>query len=260
MNNRLSPSSSLPEKNEAECVSENAEFEALKRSNAELEAFALVAAHELVSPLRMTANYLTLLIRRHVDALPEEGKEYARRALEGVTRMDALVKTLLDFSTRGESEPPFVSVDLNVVAAKAVETLRANIIERNAAVFIDALPFVTGAADELCELFVTLFANAIKFSEDAPVVRVCAEENGGMVTVRVSDNGIGVDESEREHIFALFKRLNARSRYAGAGIGLAIAKKIVTRHGGRIWIEANNAEGRGSAFLFTLPNAPPKRS
>ncbi|GEO82341.1 PAS domain-containing sensor histidine kinase [Pararhodospirillum oryzae] len=227
--------------------------EELRRSNQELEQFAYVASHDLQEPLRMVSSYLGLLKRRYGDCLGADADEFIGFAINGAHRMQALIHDLLQFSridTRGNPLAPVASAEC---VRLATENLRIAIDEADAVIETGPLPRVLADGAQLTSLFQNLIGNAIKYrsSERRPHVRVGAEQKGENWEFHVTDNGIGIDPRFAEKVFMIFQRLQTRERYEGTGIGLALAKKIVERHGGRIWLEG--AEGVGTTFRFTLP-------
>jgi two-component system, sensor histidine kinase and response regulator len=227
---------------------------ALQRSNVELEQLAYVASHDMQEPLRMIASYLQLVAQRYDDKLDADGREFIAYAVDGAKRMQALINDLLAYSRVGTKARPFERVDCAAVAATAIAHLRVAIEESGARVTYDALPPVQGDATQLLQLVQNLLGNALKFHGDAPPrVHIGCEAMDGQWCFSVSDNGIGIAPEYFDRIFGLFQRLHGRREYPGTGIGLALCKKIVERHGGRIWVES--AEGRGSAFKFTLPRS-----
>jgi PAS domain S-box-containing protein len=229
-------------------------IEELKRSNAELEQFAYVASHDLQEPLRMVSSYMQLLEERYRDQLDQEAKEFIDFAVDGAERMQRLIQDLLAFSrvgTRGKNPEP---VESQEVLEKALHTLQLRIDENEAEVHNPALPRVLADSNQLGQVFQNLIGNALKFrGENPPRIDIAVETTGKTAQFSVSDNGIGFDDKHAERIFVIFQRLNNRTDYEGTGIGLAICKKIIERHGGRIW--AKSDLGRGSTFLFTLPLA-----
>jgi light-regulated signal transduction histidine kinase (bacteriophytochrome) len=203
-------------------------------------------------PLRKIASYLQLISKRYQGRLDADADEFIGYAVDGAKRMQALINDLLAFSRVGTKARPFAPTDCNLIMQTAVADLQFAIEECGARVQIDELPTVMGDATQLSQLFRNLLSNAIKFRRDEPPnVHVCAEPAGSLWRFAVSDNGIGIAAEYFERIFVIFQRLHGRSHYAGTGIGLAICKKIVERHGGQI--EVRSVPGQGSTFAFTLP-------
>lgn len=228
--------------------------EQLERSNKELERFAYVASHDLKEPLRMVSSFCELLKERYADKLDETADQYIDFAVDGAQRMHGLIDDLLQLSRAGTDELEGVAVDLNVVVSNVEHNLLAQIAEAGAELRYHNLPTVHGDPTLLVQLFQNLISNAIKFRTDAPpVVEIAAIEGAEGCTVSVKDNGIGVDPAHHERMFEVFKTLHARGKYDGNGIGLSICRKVVERHGGRLWIESSL--GSGTEFFFTLPTA-----
>ncbi len=224
----------------------------LLRSNAELEQFAYVASHDLQEPLRMVTGYTQLLVKRHRAQLNGNALEYCDFIVDGAKRMQGLIADLLTYSRVGTKGQPFAPVPAEEVVKRTLQTLAVAIEESAAQVSCDTLPTVVGDEGQLGQLMQNLIANGIKYRNgQAPEIHIgCVRQNDDWL-FSVRDNGIGIDPQYAERIFILFQRLHTREEYDGTGIGLAICKKIVERHGGRIWVESE--VGKGSEFFFTLP-------
>jgi light-regulated signal transduction histidine kinase (bacteriophytochrome) len=228
---------------------------ALARSNAELEQFAYVASHDLQEPLRMVSSYVELLQERYGTQLDANAHKYIDYAVEGATRMQALIAALLEYSrvARKAYEPRPVALERAI--ERALFNLRVSIQEAGAVIRHDALPAVMADADQLAQLYQNLIGNALKFRRAGvtPEITLGATSDGLYWNLAVQDNGIGIEPRYAERIFAIFQRLHTRTEYPGTGIGLSICKSIVERNGGRIWVESER--GKGSTFRFTLPKA-----
>jgi signal transduction histidine kinase len=226
--------------------------EELARSNRDLEQFAYVASHDLQEPLRMVATYTQLLAERYQGKLDVNADKYIHYAVDGALRMQTLVQDLLAFSRVGRQGNDFKLVDCNEIVQAALKNLHASIHESGAEIVCGDLPLLVGDSSQLAQLLQNLIGNAIKFrGSERPMIRVNAEQQGRDWVFSVADNGIGIAEEYADVVFVIFKRLHGREEYPGSGIGLAICKKIVEQHGGRIWVESQL--GRGSSFKFTLP-------
>ncbi|MCW5874453.1 MAG: PAS domain-containing protein [Anaerolineales bacterium] len=224
----------------------------LERSNQELEQFAYVASHDLQEPLRMVSSYMQLLESRYKDKLDDDAKEFISFAVDGATRMQRLIQDLLAFSRVGTRGRAPEEVDSAVSLAEALQNLSVRIQENGARIQQGKLPTVFVDRNQLTQVLQNLVGNAIKFrAEREPIIKINAERRGHFYEFRVEDNGIGFDQKHAERIFVIFQRLNSRELYEGTGIGLAISKKIIERHGGRIWVESQ--PGQGTTFYFTLP-------
>jgi PAS domain S-box-containing protein len=231
----------------------------LARSNAELEQFAYVASHDLQEPLRMVASYMHLLEKKYKDRLDADANEFIGYAVDGAKRMHALIEDLLTYSRVGTTAKPLEPTDCSTVVQAALNSVRVALEESGAHFSCDELPTVMGDATQLTQLFQNLIANAIKFRRDQPPeIHIGAEPENELWRFSVQDNGIGIAPEYFARIFVMFQRLHGRTAYPGTGIGLAICKKIVERHGGRIWVESPGK--RGSVFKFTLPRAPDKEA
>lgn len=227
-------------------------IEELERSNKELEQFAYIASHDLQEPVRMVGNYTQLLERRYKDKLDKKALEYIDFAVDGAQRMQQLITGLLKYSrivTHARENSP---VDCNLVLASVQKNLELSIRESSARITSEVLPTVMADEVQLIQLFQNLISNAIKFkrSTEIPEIHFCAVQKNENWLFSVRDNGIGIDPQYGERIFQIFQRLHTRSEYPGTGIGLAVCKRIVERHGGKIWMESelNN----GTTFYFTF--------
>jgi PAS domain S-box-containing protein len=224
----------------------------LVRSNDELQQFAYVASHDLQEPLRMITSYLELLERRYKGQLDAKADRFIDYAVDGAARMQILIDDLLRYSRVGSRSYSFAQVDCAVVLQYVLRNLQVAITESNAIVTYDALPEVNADITQLTQLFQNLIGNAIKFRrEDPPQIQIRVERTNGKWLFSVRDNGIGIESQYADRIFVIFQRLHNRTDYPGTGMGLAICKKIVERHGGALWVEST--PNRGSTFYFTLP-------
>lgn len=246
-----------------EDITERKEFEralldrndALARSNAELERFAYVASHDLQEPLRMVSSFTQLLARKYKSKLGGEADQYISFAVGGAQRMQHLINDLLAYSRVGASHKQHVAVDCSSILHQVLLSLDVAIKEGNGSVIVDPMPVVNGDPVQIGQVFQNLIGNGIKFRRDVPpLVHVsAARRDDGMWEFCVKDNGIGIDNEYFERLFIIFRRLHTAAEYPGTGIGLAICKKIIEQHGGRIWVASR--PGEGSVFSFTLPGA-----
>lgn len=223
----------------------------MQRSNAELEQFAYVISHDLQEPLRMVSSYTQLLAKRYSNRLDADADEFISYAVDGARRMETLLHDLLEYSRVGTRGKPFSLVNCEHVVEQSMANLKIAIEECGASVTYDVLPTVMGDEGQLVRLFQNLIGNAIKFRRDEPPqVHVSAQRRHHVVTFSVRDNGIGIDPQNSGSIFDIFRRLHTREEYPGTGMGLAICKKIVERHGGHISVQSQ--PGEGSTFSFGI--------
>ena len=223
----------------------------LERSNAELQQFAYVASHDLQEPLRMVTAYLGLLKKKYGDQLDGKAKDYMDIAIDGGLRARGLIQDLLEFSRVGSQAKVFRPTNMEKVLAKALENLMIRIGENNALITHDHLPTIMADDSQMTQVMQNLIGNAIKFhGTEPPMVHISCKDEGTEWCFSVSDNGIGIDPQYRDKIFVLFQRLHARNEYEGTGIGLAICKKIIELHGGKIWFDSR--PGSGTTFYFTV--------
>lgn len=225
----------------------------LERSNKALEHYAYIVSHDLQEPLRMVSSYLQLLQRRYEGQLDEDADDFIGFAVGGAHRMRAMINGLLDYSRVGTRSEPFQSTDCGAALDHALANLEIAIEESEAQITHDDLPTVMADETQLVQLFQNLISNAIKFRRDdaIPRVHISVERQGNRWVFGVEDSGIGIDSSQFERIFQIFQRLHSQKDYEGTGIGLAVCRKIVECHGGRIWVESE--PGKGATFRFTLP-------
>jgi len=227
---------------------------ALKRSNLDLEQFGYVASHDLQEPLRAVAGFVRLLEHRFPEKLDPKMREYIDGAAEGAARMERLIMDLLSYARLSTEARAFTPANLGAPLNAALRNLQFSILSAKAAVTHDPLPVVPVDESQMVQLFQNLIANALKFrSPQAPQIHIGARPEDSRWVCWVRDNGIGIEAQYFERIFQVFQRLHTRNKYPGTGIGLAICKKIVERHGGQIWVESQ--PGQGSTFYFSLPVA-----
>jgi light-regulated signal transduction histidine kinase (bacteriophytochrome) len=226
----------------------------LARSNNDLEQFAYVASHDLREPLRTVSGFVQLLQKKYADQLDAEARAFIGYAVDGAARMETLIKDLLAYARLGTRGREPVPTDAGAALRQVLDNLHESIRETAAEITHGELPAVRADPSQLTQLFQNLIGNAIKFRGEAPPkIHVDASRDGDGWRFSVSDNGIGIEPKHQEQIFEVFRRLHRREQYEGTGIGLAICKKIVDRHGGRIWVESE--PGQGATFSFTLPTS-----
>lgn len=223
----------------------------LKRSNLELQQFAYVASHDLQEPLRMVSSYTQLLERKYADQLDDDANEYINYAVDGANRMQKLIKDLLDYSRISTKVQPSVEINCNQLLKDVQSNLSNAITDSEAKIEIEELPVLIGDESQLTRLFQNLIGNAIKFViAKSPEIKVSCVENENDWQFSIKDNGIGIDEKYSERIFVIFQRLVGKEEFEGSGMGLAICKRIIERHDGKIWLEST--PGEGTEFFFTI--------
>jgi PAS domain S-box-containing protein len=227
----------------------------LKESNEELDAFASAAGHDLQEPLRMVVSYLQLIEKRYVKSFDQDGREFLAFAIDGATRMKALISDLVEYSRIETLGKPFKKINANEVLKRAVKNLEVTVKESKVKITSDELPEVWSDEVQFGELLQNLLANAIKFGVRANTphlrIHVGVQTRKGEFVFSVADNGPGIDKKDFKTIFLIFKQLGNKSIVEGSGVGLAICKKIVKRHKGRLWVESE--PGRGATFYFSIP-------
>lgn len=229
-----------------------ATMENLRVSNRDLEQFAYIASHDLQEPLRMVANYMQLIERRYKDKLDQDASDFIGYAVDGVVRMQQLIDSLLNYSRLQTRKRPFEMVSLDLVLQRVLRDMEGRVLETGAQITADPLPQVYGDALQIGLVFQNFISNALKFrGETSPEVRITAEESLKHWKLTIRDNGIGIAPEHQERIFKIFQRLHSRAEYPGTGIGLAICRRIIERHGGETGVESELK--KGSAFWFTLP-------
>ncbi len=227
-------------------------LEELTRSNQELEQFAYISSHDLQEPLRMIASYLQLLERKYKGKLDVKADKYIHFSVDGATRMQNLIDDLLEFSRVTTQAKEFKPTDLELIYEQVISNLDALIKDNKATITHDSLPIVMVDQTQIAQVFQNLISNALKFhGDDNPIIKISVKKEEEIWLFGVADNGIGLDPKHSDRIFQVFKRLHKRKEYPGTGIGLSICKKIIERHGGRIWVESEL--GKGATFYFTLP-------
>jgi light-regulated signal transduction histidine kinase (bacteriophytochrome) len=227
----------------------------LQRSNTELEHFAYIASHDLQEPLRTIQSYLQLLQRRYQPLLDQDAEEFIAFAIDGASRMRMLIEDLLTYARVASRARPFEAVHLDEVLNEVMQSLKVRLEEKSAVVERGPLPVVMADRRQLAQLIQNLFSNALKFQQPdkTPIIQIGASPDNENWIVSVRDNGIGLSTEYQDKIFVIFQRLHSREDYEGTGVGLAVCKKIIDRHGGSIWVESKPSEG--ATFRFTLMDA-----
>ncbi len=225
----------------------------LRKSNEELEEFAYVASHDLQEPLRVVASYCQLLQEDYYDILDDDGKTYVDYAVESAVRMKTLIKELLDFSRVGRRDKPYEYVSIKEIIEESIIDYQMAINDHNAKIIVeDEMPVVFAIRFRIKQLIANIISNALKFKSDkSPVINIYCCDEGSFWLFCVKDNGIGIESQFFDRIFGIFKRLYSRDEYPGTGIGLALCKKIVETHGGKIWVDSE--ENKGTHIYFTIP-------
>lgn len=225
--------------------------DALVRSNTELQQFAYIASHDLQTPLRSISGFVQLLADGYGDKLDPEARDWIKRTVDNTQRMHTLINDLLSYSRIDSRARPFSSVDLNELLRETEQLFEDDLKAVDGKITHDHLPTVLGDASQLTQLLANLIGNALKYHDKRPPqIHISAHIEGDQWIIRVRDNGIGIDPKHHDSIFDIFKRLHTNQTYPGTGIGLAVCRRVVHRHGGRIWVESN--PGYGSTFVFTL--------
>ena len=220
--------------------------------NEQLEQYAHITSHDLKEPLRAIYSFADLFAKKYKGKLDKDGDEYIDIIIDGTKRMEKLINALMEYTCVGSNKKPFAKTDCNKLLEIILRNLKVAISESNAKVDCDSLPEVFAEENQIAILFQNLIGNAIKYCKnEKPEIKINAKQNGNEWLFSIKDNGIGIPKEHRERIFQIFQRLHGRDKYEGTGIGLAICKRIVDLHGGKIWVESE--EGKGSTFYFTLP-------
>lgn len=225
----------------------------LERSNHDLEQFANIVAHDLKSPLRAVTQHLGLIRAKNQNKLDEKSLRSLEFAVDGADRMRRLIEALFDYARLGFSAPHFTNASMETLLDNTLTDLSATIEERSAQITHGKLPEIHGDTVLISQLLQNLIGNAMKYCQDTPRIHVSATQEGDFWRIRVQDNGIGIPLAQQQQVFAIFRRLHQPEEYPGIGLGLAICKRIITQHGGRIGVDSE--PGKGSCFHFTLPTA-----
>ena len=223
----------------------------LAASNVELERFAYIASHDMQEPLRMITSFLQLFKKKYEDQIDETAEQYIHFAVDGAERMKKLIMDLLQYSRVGSNKEDFETIDTNNLLKEVVNVFLTHIDETKATITVEELPGIKANKTQLFQLFQNLIGNALKYhGEEPPVIHISGKEEENHFAFSVQDNGIGIKPIFFEKVFVLFQRLHHKNEYSGTGIGLAICKKIIEKHNGRIWVESE--PGKGSCFYFTI--------
>jgi len=228
-------------------------IEILKHSNEELQSFAYITSHDLQEPLRTMGNYAGLLKMRYEGRLDKDADDFLEYMVSGAQRMKGMIQGLLDYSRVGTRGGEFMEFNSEDALNHAIYNLQSAIEECHAEITHDSLPLIVADSGQITRVFQNLIGNALKFRREGkkPKIHISARKEDNEYVFSVSDNGIGLEEEYSDRIFEVFKRLHAIGEYQGAGIGLAIVKRIIDRHGGKVWVESKL--GKGSTFYFTVP-------
>ncbi|OGI08936.1 MAG: hypothetical protein A3F80_03925 [Candidatus Melainabacteria bacterium RIFCSPLOWO2_12_FULL_35_11] len=220
--------------------------------NGQLEQYAYITSHDLKEPLRAMYSYAALLEKKYKEKLDKNADDYINFIVGGAKRMESLINDLLEYTHIGSKRKPLTKTDCNKLLETVLKNLKVVISENNAKVACDSLPEIFTDENQISVLFQNLIVNAIKFTKHgSPEINISCKQEGSDWLFAIKDNGIGIPKEQKERIFQIFQRLHTKEEYEGTGIGLAICKKIVDLHGGKIWVESE--EGKGSTFYFTLP-------
>ena len=250
----------IEERKKTECTLDKERFE-LKSSNEQLEQFAYIASHDLQEPLRMVNQYVQLIEKRYKGKLDPRADEYIKFATDGTARMRQMIVDLLEFSRVGSKDKPLVPTNLEEVVNQVQNNLTVAIEESGAKMTHDPMPVVMSDFTQIMHVFQNLSSNALKFRKEGvvPEIHLGAEKKGDEWVFSVADNGIGIDPKYFDKLFIIFHRLNSAATYKGNGIGLAISKKVVERHGGRIWVESELGQGYDVLLHPTSDHSPGSR-
>ena len=225
---------------------------ALADSNAELEQFAYVASHDLQEPLRMISSFLSQIEKKYNDKLDDKGRQYIHFAVDGAQRMRSIILDLLEYSRVGRVETEYSDFNLGEVVNEVIQLYKAQLSETQGKISYSKLPEIRAIRVPIRQLLQNLIGNALKFraKDRPPEIQISAKELKSFWEIKVKDNGIGISPDYSDRVFIIFQRLHTKQEYEGSGMGLAICKKIIEKHGGKIWVESN--PGKGSTFHFTI--------